>query len=266
MKNNRYNDQVILPPPSDTLFKSTFEGAKQFLDAVTKKKDIIVFSSHFDDGVLSMGSFLAFLSSLNKHISVVNVFTKGSDLNSDFTDKLIRQGACNNAEEYFLSRREEDRKAFKTLGIDLITYMGFTDAAWRGLYEKTVIGVKRHPKDEHLLREITEAIRTIIKYDDAVIFAPLGWGEHVDHVLVRDACSEVFKNAIFYADFPYLQKYKFEDMFIKKRKLYPVVWKGAYYDKKAQAILDYKSQNISLFMGKPMKLEYETLYIPETFL
>jgi len=271
MKNSIIStNQILLPVKTHESVSAEMDLEQKFLDFLKTKSKIIVLSSHLDDAVLSMGSLITHLASLQQNISVVTVFTKGSYLQSDLTKKLIEQGACTNASKYFQIRQNEDKNALSLLGVTQSEYLGFTDAAWRtkddvsSLYPNGIVGVEREKRDNALLSDIKKRLQTLPVDRDSIVFVPMGWGRrHVDHILVRDAGAEIFPRAIFYTDFPYVKEYRStEDEFVAKRTLTPIVWRGESYEKKAEAILTYESQNTSLFMYPPMQLEYETFYVP----
>jgi len=45
-------------------------------------------------------------------------------------------------------------------------------------------------------------LQKIVK-SDAIVLAPFGIGNHVDHVIVSKVAKKLFKNLIYYVDFPY---------------------------------------------------------------
>jgi LmbE family N-acetylglucosaminyl deacetylase len=257
---------VILLPP--TLEQKTSDTEK-LLSFLEDRKDIVVVSPHLDDAVLSMGSLLAYLVEKQKNISVITVFTQGSSLTSGFTQELIRKGGCLTAKDYFIARKTEDIRALKSLGIEQSKQLDFIDAAWRmqghneGLYTDTVIGIKRHEKDIVLLEKCRNVLQRYIS-PNSFVFAPLGVGKHVDHVLVRDVCASTFPETIFYTDFPYSLKHTDDEAFQKAQNLKPVIWQEDFYEQKKQAIAYYETQLESLCQGRPLQLIHETFFVPES--
>lgn len=238
----------------------------QFLDKLSKFKNILIFSPHFDDAILSIGSLLNTLVKLKKNIKVVNIFTKGSSLNSPLTEKLLKQAEITNPTNYFLARRNEDQKAFKKLGQINIEKLGFIDAAWRvgkdnlALYPKTALR-DIHQDDRQLIKLVVSRIKNFSD-SGTVIFAPLARGRHVDHQIVRNVVTEIFNQVIYYNDFPYSEKYENEDQFIKDHKLSFIDWQED-YQKKRDLVLMYKTQLTSLLQGKDLKLLFERFYVNE---
>lgn len=235
-----------------------------FLDNLSKFRKILIFSPHFDDAILSVGSLLSTLVKLRKTIKVVNVFTKGFPLYSFLTEKLLKQAEINNSTDYFLARKKEDKEAFEKLGNIKLENLGFIDGAWRvgknnqPLYPKTVLS-DIHQDDRQLIKLVEIKIK---KFSDSgtAIFAPLARGMHVDHQIIRNATVKVFNKIIYYSDFPYSQKYEDENQFIKDHNLLFVDWKGD-YSKKKELILIYKTQLVSLLQGKELKMPLERFYL-----
>jgi hypothetical protein len=65
-------------------------------------------------------------------------------------------------------------------------------------------------EDSDLLEKLSWKLKEIRdKNPEAVIFCPLGLGNHVDHIIVRDVVRNVFGNVIYWEDFPYNQREKY---------------------------------------------------------
>lgn len=262
-----YTSDIFLPQ-SSALSSEEKKQRDLFLKEILNKKRIIFFSTHLDDAILSCGSLISYLIKEKKDISVISIFTNGSDLISPFTNRLLAQGGHTTAEEYFAARRKEDKKALTYLGVKNIHHLNFTDAAWRknndntSLYPTRVVGTPPDPEDQLTSDAIKKKVidLTLGDSNDTAIFAPLGRGKHIDHVIVRECLEALFPHALFYVDFPYLQMHENEISFIQDKHLSLFIWKEGFYEQKAKAILMYKTQNISLFKGEPMRLEYELFY------
>ena len=231
-------------------------------------KKAFVFSTHLDDAVLSAGSLIAHLTTSKVDVAIITAFTEGSNLDTPLTQKLIRQGGFANTTEYFRTRKIEDREAIFLLGNIQIKHLGFIDAAWRHtntgqpLYPLTTIGIERHTHDATFSQLIEKLKEFKQPARNTVVFGRIGWGRHIDHVLVRDAVVHVFPDAIFYADFPYVEKYDAEDEFVKKHQRHPIIWKAHNYSLKAKAVAMYRTQIVSMFGEKGyMRLDHETFYV-----
>lgn len=228
--------------------------------------NVIIFSPHLDDAVLSMGSLMVYLVKRKIDIDVISVFTAGSKISSDLTKKLLNLSGFNNAEDYFKERIKEDVDAILSLGNIKIQNLGFVDGAWREgelgkpLYPHTTL-LEIMSRDEDLKKEILKVLQKVKISSKTLIFAPLARGKHVDHQLVRDICLEIFPNIIFYEDFPYSDNYPNEEEFISKNDLTAIKGLDNYYKEKELAILKYKTQQMSLFNGRKIEFPLETFYL-----
>ena len=244
---------------------------QRILTLLEKNDHVVVFSPHLDDAILSMGSLIDYLATQKKKILVVSLFTSGSDCTSKLTGKLLQQASVDSTKEYFIKRQQEDYEAFTVIDPSIqLKHLGFIDAAWRAdesnlpYYPNTTLSIINE-QDTSLKERITESVRQIqSELSNAIIFAPLGRGRHVDHVLTREVCLEVFNSIVFYSDFPYSAQYQDESEFISKNSLVAVTWERTPYVKKREAILRYRSQYKSLFSDKGITLPYETFYIQKS--
>jgi LmbE family N-acetylglucosaminyl deacetylase len=233
---------------------------------LSPNQSIFVLSPHLDDAVLSCGSLIAWAQALGKSVTVVNVFTKGSTLDSALTKKLLAQAQFKEAETYFAAREAEDVRALAHLGTIYRINLGCTDAAWRATYEKstTDFPTTLDPNlviDQATAMQLRNLLKTVaLAQENTIILAPLGVGNHADHLLVRNAAAQLFKNILYYVDFPYSDKYPKDAEFIAKNYLKPTIWNEPFYEKKATAIREYKSQFAGLFPSGKMNLPLEEYY------
>lgn len=237
----------------------------KFLDYIHSRSNVVIFSPHLDDAVLSMGSLLTYIARKGMPVEVVSVFTEGSNATSPSIQKLVENGNCKDSKSYFNARRDEDIVALKELGNISARHLNFADSAWRTdsngnpLYQDSIMAtIKR--EDAELQEKLIDAFKTVIKVTDSTaVFAPLARGRHIDHQHTRNTAKQVFPNALFYEDFPYSGYLENEVDFIQKNNLEPVVWKGSYEAKK-RSILQYKTQLVSLFKKGSMHLPYERYF------
>ena len=232
------------------------------------QKRIIVFSPHLDDAVLSMGNLLNDLSKKGASVEVISVFTVGDKhVQSDLNTRLLHDGNVDSADTYFIARKEEDKKALGMLGDIPFQHLNFTDAAWRvdkkgkPLYETKVLRIYRE-EDNDLFLRLIETFSELQIDANTIVFAPLACGKHIDHVLIRNSCSQVFTNIIYFKDFPYSSRYDLDEEFIKQHNIKPHVRK---IDKKIKekAVLAYTSQIKGLFNGNKIELPEEIFYVSE---
>jgi LmbE family N-acetylglucosaminyl deacetylase len=252
---NRLN--VVLPVQN----KSRMSPNNHIETELNKAQKIVVFSPHLDDAILSMGVLLYYASKKKKEVTVVSIFTEGSDLISPLTTKLLQNGTYPDAGHYFQVRRDEDMKGLKVLGVKRIEHLGYVDAGWRtaesgeALYT-TTLGVKRQ-EDSHLVEELSLTLKQF-QTDGALMFAPLGRGRHIDHIITREACMGAFSTLRYYVDFPYSDRFPDEEEFITAHNLTTEQWQGEGYKEKAEAIMEYTSQMPALFPDGTIRLPWET--------
>lgn len=169
-------------------------------------------SPHPDDVVLSCGGLLYQLAQRGEQAVVFTIMAGNVPPDAPMTPFI---------EEHFVrwelgfdpmpGRKREDEQAVQMLG-GTVSFGPFPDALYRTdgngspLYSdlKTLFG-DINPRDPVLFRvsKITDLLAT-----GAVIYAPLGAGHHVDHLLVRDTVVNWKKchskvAVFFYEEYPY---------------------------------------------------------------
>lgn len=240
---------------------------EDFLKKISSYSRFVVFSPHLDDAILSMGDLILYLDRLGKPIDIVNVFTQGSSANTPLTKRLLNQAGYLSVEDYFLKRREEDRRAFRIFGNAFPTYLDFSDAAWRKdrknkiLYPETAV-TSLNPSDkvDEDLGNVLSKISCIV--DDALVFSPIACGDHVDHQIVRNTVTNIFQNIIYYLDFPYSLKFSKDNEFIKENKLESIVCSKTRTSVKRGFIHIYTSQYVSFAKYDEFHLQPETYFLP----
>lgn len=214
---------------------------------IRKKKTVYFVSPHFDDAVLSAGAVMQYLAK-DTNIVVINVFTQAGERPYSFSVKAnLKQSGFTDAKELYQAREKEDKKVLQKVTKNIIN-LGFIDSLWRKkspshplekiipeinyLYPTYRFHVAKGKIVKHdllLMQKIKQKLRTIIKEKNPVVFCPMGIGDHVDHVIIRRVCDELFKNPIHWSDFPYneqsaidteeYQTLHFERDLKKKKKL-----------------------------------------------
>lgn len=233
--------------------------------AIDDKRPCVFISPHLDDAVFSAGGLILELAE-KTDVSIVTLFTKPeSSTNTLSAKKFLKiSGYPKSQEKLFAERKEEDTRACKIVGVKCI-HLGFTDAMWRKkdkvgmigklfgnifpeinhlypFYRLNVISGKPAKGDLATITQIKNNIASLVKeIGEAVVFCPLGVGNHVDHIITRDICAEIFPRAIFWTDFPYNLNSKSDSNFISKMSLFPCIW-NKNLDKKKKLILEYKTQ------------------------
>jgi len=220
-------------------------------------------SPHLDDAVWSCGGVIYQQALCGDDVVVVTVC--GGDPQESGSSVYIEQlhkrwGTGQNAVKI---RKEEDRAACALLGARVI-HLPIPDA----IYRASELGEYYYPSDEAIFGEVhplevglvDELMQMLeVEWDHASeIYAPAGYGGHVDHRLTRQAVDRLGKNHCLYRDFPYA--------FRRGQKPYtPDIPKGkeilVHLDQNeisrwAEAVTTYRSQ-VSTFWPNPHLVEEE---------
>ncbi len=174
----------------------------------------IYLQPHFDDAVLSCGGTIALQKLVGVRPLVVTVFgglPRDNVLSPFATQMLQRMGLGLDPRAAVERRREEDSAAMSSLGADTL-WLDFQDAIYRGTppyypSEESLFG-SVHQGDLGIDEQLAGILNTIHKCaPQAVLYAPLGIGHHVDHQLSCSAADRLAQqkvNVKFYEDFPYI--------------------------------------------------------------
>lgn len=245
---------------------------------VEEKKPCYFLSPHFDDAVLSCGDLLAYLSEKTP-VTVITFFTTGSEPSTFSARRFLQKCDVKDVSELFGARKKEDETAMKNLSVHFV-HKGEVDGTWRK-YHKTqklrrflgrfipeflhlyptffqVSSGSLHNEDIKLVNKLKSDVDNILP-ENIVLFAPLGTGKHVDHMLIREVASK-FDHAVFWSDFPYNIKNVADKGFIAKNKLKKYIFNKK-SEKKKKAIEAYTSQLPSLFPDGNIPLKDEVYYL-----
>jgi LmbE family N-acetylglucosaminyl deacetylase len=240
---------------------------------IKNKLPVYFISPHLDDAVFSAGDLMAHLSQ-KTNVQVINVFTAGDTKHQTISAKMfLRQCGIKNAELLFKIRKLEDSSALAKINITSKN-LDFKDALWRSrqtpirflpelssfypTYKFHIIKGKISPHDP-IRSDLKNRLKRIIP-KNAVVFVPIGIGNHVDHLIVRNVCTELFKNIIFWSDFPYNQHHRPNKNFIELFKLKKTVFKTE-IKKKREMILSYVTQVQAIFGNSVNDLPREVYYL-----
>ena len=171
-------------------------------------------SPHLDDVVFSCGGLIAAMVRSGVDVSIVTVFTaQPYRLNAE---ALLFHRECGMGVDGIEKRRNEDLAAARILGVTT-EHLGLFEA----IYRVTSTGVPRYSlRDESYLEVTTEpatlrAVGDVLRMalrnrEKARIYAPLGIGRHVDHLMVRSAIEHHVSSAAppncnlaYYEELPY---------------------------------------------------------------
>lgn len=249
---------------------------------INAASEIIFVSPHLDDAILSSGELISRLSKIIP-VRVVTVFTNAtSPPESDLALGYLKQCGYKNGSSLFSVRRREDRRAFGKVGITP-THLGFVDSTWRRnttnpilisllyklnkslpyRYPETYFPKRLHILDYMTFLSIKNAMKKLTNGRSRyLVFCPLAVGSHVDHILVRNLCADLYgKNVVYWVDYPYSKKSNASLKFISDNNLCRTEFERSKNDrlKKRLMIKTYKSQQNNIFGGK-----YEEI-IPEAY-
>lgn len=261
---------------------------KIILNIIENKTPCVFISPHLDDAIFSAGGLILELSGKTS-VTIATVFTKAGVPPYTQSAKMhLRHSgyAAASAEDLISMRKQEDFRACKMAGANF-QHLGFTDAMWRKksimsligkifgnifpeinhlypFYKFNVISGKPTKGDSDTMKEIKDSLISLVsEFGNVVIFCPIGVGNHVDHIITRDVCAEIFPRAIFWTDFPYSLNFKPDYSFISKMSLSPFDWTKNLQIKK-DLILEYRTQtkDIAPLLNDNLKdVLKETFYI-----
>jgi hypothetical protein len=197
---------------------------------------VLILSPHIDDAFLSLGGFIAKYFSLHD-LEVLDIFSYDPWVlgDSEIADKL------KNIEV----RKKEEILNASIVGIK-VNFLDFP-AGWkeRG-YPRWQMNIDRK-RDHKILNQISRYLEKLAGSFD-LIFSPLGIGGHVDHKLIREIASKLFKSKVYYyEDQPYaLEKnfFRCSKNFQKKQRLLSYVLSITKKELKIKEMFvgNYKSQ------------------------
>jgi len=217
---------------------------------------VLVMSPHLDDAVLSCGALLAHLAARHL-ITVATVFTAAAPPPWSLpARRQLRALGGADAEDFFAQRRAEDRDVLAGFGAAAV-HLGFRDALFRRARRGPAYPTFRFDAargrvascDAGLAAEVSARVNEIAQGHEAgVIFAPLGVGRHVDHLITRQAACDLAGRIqiVYYSDFPYSQTAAPDPGFVRRAGLVPQPWLSGRAEN-ASRIAGYRSQFAGLF-------------------
>jgi len=174
-------------------------------------KTAVFVSPHLDDVALSCGGLVHRLTRQGTGVMIVTIFT--GEVGSPPASPLIEHiWGLTPLPDWIDRRRIEDFESCRLLGATPL-HLAFLDAPFRThgrndtpLYP-TGESLFSQPSevDQILLEAIANRLANL-KATESDFYAPLGLGSHVDHILVRNACEQVFSpDLTYYEDYPYVE-------------------------------------------------------------
>lgn len=231
------------------------------LEQLTAPYRHIYLSPHLDDAALSCGGAIAQHTSGGAPVLVVNICTgappAGTPL-SPFAQMLHARWGVS-AEEAMARRLREDAEALEALRADSLQ-LDLLDAIYRmpDAYTDDASLFGSPAGGDHLAEEVLARLEPLIaRFPDAIVYAPLGVGRHVDHQATYMAARALLKagaSVAFYEDFPYVTRehaltQRLDELGGRERFLPLVTSIDSTLTRKIGAIEAYASQLDILFGG-----------------
>lgn len=239
---------------------------------------VVVVSPHLDDAVLSCGALLSHLAR-RCPVTVLTVFTEAAPPPWSLPARRQVRTVGLGAEALFEERRAEDNAVLAELGAAAV-HLGLRDALFRRVGEppsgpRRQGGWPTYPtfrfdaargriarSDAGLPAQVGARIAEVVRTCRAdVVFAPLGVGRHVDHVIIRRAAQYLQSPTVYYSDFPYSETAVPEPGFVRGAALVPHPWLSG-RAQNASRIAAYRTQFAGLFPHGTVPTRPEIYWMP----
>jgi LmbE family N-acetylglucosaminyl deacetylase len=240
---------------------------------------VVVVSPHLDDAVLSCGALLTQLAR-RCPVTVLTVFTAAAQLPWSLAARSqLRALGVADAEVLFEQRRAEDHAVLAEVGAAVV-HLGLRDALFRRVGEAAggPPGPGRRPayptfrfhagrgrvarSEAGLPAEVGALVGEVVRASGAgVVFAPLGIGRHVDHLITRRAARGLGARTIYYSDFPYSETAVPDPGFVRRAALVTHPWLSGRAEN-ANRIAGYRTQVPGLFPHGMVPTRPEIYWIP----
>jgi LmbE family N-acetylglucosaminyl deacetylase len=256
---------------------------------VEEGKSLLVLSPHLDDGVLSCGGLLHTLAG-KARTTVLTIFTEASPPpHPRAARSFLQQCAATDTAELYAQRRQEDADVLAGLEAKAV-HLGMTDALFRRRETGTVLAqpvlaglgravpevLHRYPTyrldiaqgrvsrgDRTLIDRLDARIRALAGADDVgLVFAPIGVGRHVDHLITRTLGARHHGRVVHYSDFPYDRVHPVDTRYVRMHRLRPETWTDG-VDRKPDLVRGYRTQAAALFPDGAVPVLPETYYLAE---
>jgi LmbE family N-acetylglucosaminyl deacetylase len=248
---------------------------------IAEKTPCFFISPHLDDAALSCGGLIGELEG-KTNITVITVFTDTSTGAQTLSaKKSLKNSGFREAKSYYAARIKEDKQAFGKIHARVI-HLGETEALWRKkphpsklqvllghflpevLHTYPIYGLhiargRLAESDREVIFSIRKKLASLIP-EKSLVFAPLGVGNHVDHVLVNRAVSDNYA-PIYWVDQPYFLRNEASSSPGKLPKNMEEVTFQA--EKKQNLLKSYASQIPLLFSGTTIPNLREYYIIPQ---
>lgn len=232
---------------------------------INSNTNFIFISPHLDDAIFSCGGLIDILYKKGKNISIVNIFTKASKKPYTISiKKFLHSCGYSDADKLYKDRIKEDKAVAKLVNAKVLN-LNFTDALWRRkdsnwpipefnyVYPIFRLSIARgliSRYDTSLIKEIENKLLNLINENKkTVILCPSGIGNHTDHLITRNIVNKIFKNVIFWEDYPYSKTNTVDKHFLTNNNVEAKLFKFKATDKD-RLVNAYKSQLNAIFGNK----------------
>jgi LmbE family N-acetylglucosaminyl deacetylase len=179
------------------------------LDQLNRAYRHVYISPHLDDAALSCGGAIAAQIAAGEPPLVITLSTAAPAPDARLSDLVLEfHGQWGlTADQAVVARLGEERAAMERLGVDYY-WAGRLDAIYRypeAYNTRESLFAQPAPDDPQFadLRGFFGELRE--RLPDAIFYAPLGIGSHVDHLIVYAVIRDVLGDAArFYEDVPYV--------------------------------------------------------------
>lgn len=214
-------------------------------------KKILIISPHLDDAVLSCGDLINKYVKEGHMVDVLTVFSGSADKTSLSEAAKQFHSNCFLDHNAMLFRKIEDKKAHELLGCNSL-YLDELECLYRHdsfgyLYPNlNDIYHLEYIREKKNIENLSKRLRYIVKKYD-VIFAPLGLGNHADHLLINSVVKKlnIISKLYFYEEVAYVCYYYRKNNISnwgKNMKYKLIQISDEDYNLKISAILLYRSQ------------------------
>lgn len=165
---------------------------------------VLVLSPHLDDAAFSLGPLLAQHSKSVRFI-VATAFSKSVDTPSSFALACQLDKGLSVDDDYMAIRTREDLGWAEAMGVET-AYGELPEAPHRGYVSAAALFGPLLPETNtrgYLFEWITHLL---IQYKPIALLSPMGIGNHVDHILVKETAEHLNIAEVpvyFYKDLPY---------------------------------------------------------------
>jgi hypothetical protein len=223
---------------------------------MNKKGKYLIVSPHMDDSIINCHDHIIYWKKKGIYIKIINVFTsfRSKNLSRD-AKKYIKKSGFRSIKKFEKERKIEESAVQKRLNVDYEN-LHYTDGWFRSFNNKPIypnqnlFKGKISSSDKKLLKDLKKRLQKFYYFDKMVI--PLGVGNHVDHLIVRNVCDQTFpiSKIDYYIDFPYALnaknwKFIYFLKFLLSKKSIKFMSK-----EKQKAIIFYRSQLNLLYPNK----------------